>query len=239
MYIKRIIICGFKSYKKKVVLDLAPGHNVIVGSNGSGKSNIYNALEFVLSSKYDLLRTEQRKQLLHDAGQSGVVSAFVEVIFDNSDGRFPINESLVSIKRTIGAKKDEYFVNQKHVTNQELSSLLESAGISKQNQHFIVPQGQIAQRVKERDTERLKLLKEIAGTRIYDSKRGESRNLMVQADTKRQKVKNVIEYFTERLEELREEKEELEKYDSLERKRRSVEYHIYDDEKVYPQNDDE
>jgi len=235
MHIKRIIICGFKSYKKKVVLDLSPGHNVVVGSNGSGKSNIYAALEFVLSSKYDLLRTEQRKQLLHDAGQSGVVSAFVEVIFDNADGRFPINESLVSIKRTIGAKKDEYFVNQKHTTNRELSSLLESAGISKQNQHFIVPQGQIAQRVKERDNERLKLLKEIAGTRIYDSKRGESRNLMVQADSKRTKVRMVIEYFTERLDELRAEKEELAQFHVLETKRRSVEYHIFDDEKQQTQ----
>jgi len=231
MYIKRIIICGFKSYKKKVVLDLSPGHNVVVGSNGSGKSNIYAALEFVLSSKYDLLRTEQRKQLLHDAGQSGVVSAFVEVIFDNADGRFPINETLVSIKRTIGAKKDEYFVNQKHTTKMELAALLESAGISKQNQHFIVPQGQIAQRVKERDNERLKLLYEIAGTRIYDSKRGESRNLMLQADSKRTKVKMVIDYFTERLEELRGEKEELAQFQLLETKRRSVEYHIYDDQK--------
>eukprot|EP01083_Nonionella_stella_P126714 383627_1 len=103
MYIRRIIICGFKSYKKKVVLDLSPGHNVVVGANGSGKSNIYSALEFVLSSIYDMLRSEQRKQLLHDAGQSGVVSAYVEIIFDNSDVRFPRNESLISIKRTIGA----------------------------------------------------------------------------------------------------------------------------------------
>eukprot|EP01084_Bolivina_argentea_P130956 231183_1 len=235
MYIRRIIICGFKSYKKKVVLDLSPGHNVVVGANGSGKSNIYSALEFVLSSKYDMLRSEQRKQLLHDAGQSGVVSAYVEIIFDNSDGRFPINESLISIKRTIGAKKDEYFVNQRHCDKTELNNLLESAGISKYNQHFIVPQGQISQRVKERDNERLILIKEIAGTRVYDERRNESLKLMNNADNKREKVKMVIEYFEQRLDELNDEKEELAKYQKLNTKKRSIEYQIYDKERTKTQ----
>lgn len=231
MHIKSITICGFKSYKKKVHLELSPGHNVIVGSNGSGKSNIYSALEFVLSSKYDLLRSEQRKQLLHDAGQSGVVSAYVEIIFDNSDQRFPLNEPLICIKRTIGAKKDEYFVNQKHKDKKEFNNFLESAGISKFNQHFIVPQGQIAQRVKERDDERLQLIKEIAGTRIYDTKRTESNKLLDEATNKREKVEQVINYFDNRLNELKSEKEELSKFEKLDRLRRSIEFSIYDKEK--------
>jgi len=110
-------------------------------------------------------------------------------------------QKLISIKRTIGAKKDEYFVNQRHTDKQELNNLLESAGISKFNQHFIVPQGQIAQRVKERDNERLKLIKEIAGTRIYDERRNESMKLMSNADNKRKKVEMVINYFEDRLNE--------------------------------------
>jgi len=231
MYIKSITISGFKSYKRKVHLELSRGHNVIVGSNGSGKSNIYAALEFVLSSKYDMLGSAQRKQLLHDAGQSGVVSAFVEIVFDNEDGRFPINEKLISIKRMIGAKKDEYFINQKQTTKRELNSVLESAGISKFNQHFIVPQGQIAQRVQERDNERLQLIKEIAGTRVYDQNRAESTKLMSDADNKREKVQSIIDYFKERLEELEAEKEELAKFEQLDKKRRCIEFKIYDGEK--------
>merc|ERR1712228_1343 len=160
----------------------------------------------------------------------GVVSASVEIIFDNEDGRFPINESLISIKRVIGAKKDEYFVNQKHTDKSELNNLLESAGISKCNQHFIVPQGQIAQRVKERDNERLGLIKEIAGTRVYDERRNESLKLMSNADNKREKVKMVIDYFEERLDELKKE-EELSKFEKLDQQKRSIEYQIYDKEK--------
>jgi len=192
-------------------------------------------LEFVLSSKYDLLRSEQRKRLLYDAGQSGVVSASVEIVLDNEDGRFPINEPMVSIKRTIGAKKDEYFVNQRHSDKTELNNLLESAGISKYNQHFIVPQGSIAERVKERDNERLQLIKEIAGTRVYDERRNESLKLMNNADHKREKVNLIINYFQERLEELNSEKEELYKFQTLDTEKRSIEYQIYDKEKTLTQ----
>eukprot|EP00485_Elphidium_margaritaceum_P001061 CAMPEP_0202695504 /NCGR_PEP_ID=MMETSP1385-20130828/9085_1 /ASSEMBLY_ACC=CAM_ASM_000861 /TAXON_ID=933848 /ORGANISM="Elphidium margaritaceum" /LENGTH=1300 /DNA_ID=CAMNT_0049351543 /DNA_START=93 /DNA_END=3995 /DNA_ORIENTATION=- len=236
MYIKSITICGFKSYKKKVHLELHPGHNVIVGSNGSGKSNIYAALEFVLSSKYDILSSAQRKQLLHDAGQSGVISAYVEVIFDNESGRFPIAEALVSIKRTIGAKKDDYFINQKQATKKELNNLLESAGISKHNQYFIVPQGQIAQRVKERDHERLQLIKEIAGTRVYEQNRAESKKLIHDADNKRHKVQLIIDYFEERLDELKQEKEELAKFETLDRQKRCIQFQIYERHKTQTEN---
>merc|ERR1712129_147169 len=137
----------------------------------------------------------------------------------------------MGIKRVIGAKKDEYFVNQKHTDKSELNNLLESAGISKCNQHYIVPQGQIAQRVKERDNERLQLIKEIAGTRVYDERRNESLKLMTNADNKRDKVKLVIDYFAERLSELKDEKEELAKYEKLDKQRRSVEFSIYDRER--------
>ena len=83
------------------------------------------------------------------------------------DKRIPLNEDDISIKRTIGAKKDEYFLNTKYTTKTEIDSLLESAGLSKSNQHFIVPQGKISRRVKEKPSDRLQLIKEIAGTRVY------------------------------------------------------------------------
>ncbi len=55
----------------------------------SGKSNFFNAVHFVLSDKYSHLRAEERQDLLHEGTGRGVMSAFVEVVFDNSDGRLP------------------------------------------------------------------------------------------------------------------------------------------------------
>ena len=62
MYIKQVIIQGFKSYREQTVIEpFDPGHNVVVGRNGSGKSNFFYAIQFVLSDEYSHLRPEQRQ----------------------------------------------------------------------------------------------------------------------------------------------------------------------------------
>ena len=64
--IKALKIEGFKTYKNHTVIeDLDPGHNVIVGRNGSGKSCIFDAIQFVLSDKYGNLRSDERHKLLY------------------------------------------------------------------------------------------------------------------------------------------------------------------------------
>jgi structural maintenance of chromosome 3 (chondroitin sulfate proteoglycan 6) len=74
------------------------GLNLLVGRNGSGKSNFFSAIRFVLSDAYTSLTREERQALLHDGTSGGGVgggatmSAFVEIEFDNSDGRFPTSE---------------------------------------------------------------------------------------------------------------------------------------------------
>ena len=62
MFIKQVIIQGFKSYREQTVVEpFDPGHNVVVGRNGSGKSNFFYAIQFVLSDEYSHLRPEQRQ----------------------------------------------------------------------------------------------------------------------------------------------------------------------------------
>lgn len=89
---------------------------------------------------------EQRQALLHDSSTSttAILSAFVEIVFDNSDGRFPSGsgEELV-LRRTIGLKKDEYSLDRKSVTKQEVANMLEAAGFSRANPYYIVPQGRV------------------------------------------------------------------------------------------------
>jgi len=65
-----------------------------VGRNGSGKSNFFYAIQFVLSDEFSHLRPEQRQALLHEGTGPRVISAHVEIIFDNADGRLPVKNSL-------------------------------------------------------------------------------------------------------------------------------------------------
>ncbi|KAK9790418.1 putative Structural maintenance of chromosomes protein [Seiridium cardinale] len=233
MYIKQIIIQGFKSYKDQMVIEpFSPGTNVVVGRNGSGKSNFFAAIRFVLSDAYTQLGREERQALLHEGSGSAVMSAYVEIIFDNSDNRFPTDHKEVVLRRTISLKKDEYSIDKKVTTLKEVNSFLESAGFSKSNPYYIVPQGRVTALTNMRESERLTLLKEVAGTQVYEARRTESLKIMNDTNNKREKIDELLDYIKERLSELEEEKEELRGYQDKDRERRCLEYAYYHKEQV-------
>ncbi|KAI7902916.1 RecF/RecN/SMC [Cokeromyces recurvatus] len=123
MYIKQVIIQGFKSYKDQTTIDpFSPKHNVIVGRNGSGKSNFFAAIRFVLGDAYQNLSKEERQSLLHEGVGAATISAFVEIIFDNSDNRFPTGKDEVILRRSIGLTLDEYSLDRKAITECRLFS---------------------------------------------------------------------------------------------------------------------
>ncbi|KAI9799990.1 MAG: Structural maintenance of chromosomes protein 3 [Piccolia ochrophora] len=233
MYIKQIIIQGFKSYKEQTVIEpFSPKHNVIVGRNGSGKSNFFAAIRFVLSDAYTQMGREERQALLHEGSGSAVMSAYVEIIFDNADERFPTGREELILRRTIGLKKDEYSLDRKNATKADVMNLLESAGFSRSNPYYIVPQGRVTTLTNMKDPERLNLLKEVAGTQVYEARRVESLKIMTETNNKRSKIDELLDYIRERLAELEEEKEELRTYQDKDRERRCLEYTIYHREQV-------
>ncbi|OOF99544.1 hypothetical protein ASPCADRAFT_203317 [Aspergillus carbonarius ITEM 5010] len=228
MYVKQIIIQGFKSYKDQTVIEpFSPKHNVIVGRNGSGKSNFFAAIRFVLSDAYTHLGREERQALLHEGSGSAVMSAYVEIIFDNSDDRFPTGKPEVVLRRTIGLKKDEYTLDRKNATKSDVMNLLESAGFSRSNPYYIVPQGRVTTLTNMKDSERLNLLKEVAGTQVYEARRAESLKIMHETNNKRAKIDELLDFINERLAELEEEKDELRNYQDKDKERRCLEYTIY------------
>lgn len=208
----------------------SPKHNVIVGRNGSGKSNFFYAIQFVLSDEFSHLRPEQRQQLLHEGPGQRTLVAYVEIIFDNSDNRLPIDETSVTLRRQIGLKKDQYYLNKKIVTRADVMNVLESAGFSRSNPYYIVKQGKINQMATAPDSQRLKILREVAGTRIYDERKEESRILLRDTETKREKIMDLLKYIEERLQTLEGEKEELKEYQKWDKMRRALEFTIYNQE---------
>lgn len=231
MHIVSITVSGFKSYRDATVAGpFCPGHNVIVGRNGSGKSNFFDAVRFLLSDTFSHLRGEERVGLLHEGAGASVLSAYVEVVFDNSDGRFPIDKEAVSLRRMVGLQKDEYALDRKNVSRTEVFNLLESVGFSRSNPYYIVQQGKVAALCAMTDKNRLDLLKEVAGTRVYDERRDESLRIMDETDTKRGKIAEVLSYIESRLSELEAEKEELKRFQELDRERRALEYAVYSKE---------
>lgn len=228
MHIKQITITGFKSYRSATIAGpFSAGHNVVVGRNGAGKSNFFDAVRFVLSDTFSNLRAEERVALLHEGAGTSVLSAYVEMTFDNSDGRLPIDKDEVLLRRMIGLKKDEYTLDWKNVSRTEVFNLLESAGFSRSNPYYIVQQGKVAALCAMTDQQRLELLQEVAGTRVYDERRKESLKLMEDADAKREKIVEVIDSIESRLSELESEKDELKAFQRLDKERKAVQYTIH------------
>ena len=109
-------------------------------------------------------------------------------------------------------------------------NLLESSGFSRSNPYYIVQQGKINSLAVAKDTERLQLLKDVAGTTVYDEKRLQSLKLLEDTRSATARIEESLTHIEERLSELEEEKKELKEYQSLDREHRSIEYTIYDKE---------
>ncbi|KAH3900597.1 cohesin subunit SMC3 SCDLUD_003589 [Saccharomycodes ludwigii] len=239
MYIKRITIQGFKTYKNTTIINnISPHHNVLVGSNGSGKSNFFAAIRFVLSDDFDRLTREERIGLIHQ-GSGSVMSAYVEIVFDNSSGRIHISSNTqlskesqddVVIRRTIGLKKDEYSINGKSKTKQEVKGLLETAGFSTSNPYYIVPQGRIVALTNAKDHQRLELLKEVTGANTFEKKLKDSLQTMDETEVGRKRVANELKELASKLKDLEDEREELNKFQNLDRDKKCIEYTLYDRE---------
>ncbi|VEU19882.1 DEKNAAC100058 [Brettanomyces naardenensis] len=230
MYIKRITIQGFKSFKNECVIDsFSPHHNVVVGRNGSGKSNFFAAIRFVLSDAYTSMNREERQSLLYE-GSGTVMSAYVEILFDNKDHRLPIDKDEVAIRRTIGMKKDDYSLNSRSASKSDIMNLLESAGFSRSNPYYIVPQGRVTAITNSKDEEKLELLKEVAGANVFETKLKDSNREMNSANKKQEQIDEMLNYIDTRLSDLSMEKESLRGFEKYNDKKKVLEFNLLDRE---------
>jgi structural maintenance of chromosome 3 (chondroitin sulfate proteoglycan 6) len=168
--------------------------------------------------------------LSQEGAGHAVMSAYVELVIDNSDGRLPVDRDEVRLRRAIGLKKDEFYLDKKHMSKAEIMNMLETAGFSRANPYYIVQQGKIMEMANMTDAKRLELLKEIGGTKVYEERRRDSLDVMRECEGKRRGIQDFLDQIDSRVQALDEEKEELQAYQAADRERRSLEYTILDRE---------
>ncbi|CAI4551557.1 AIS_collapsed_G0029260.mRNA.1.CDS.1 [Saccharomyces cerevisiae] len=238
MYIKRVIIKGFKTYRNETIIDNFSRHqNVIIGSNGSGKSNFFAAIRFVLSDDYSNLKREERQGLIHQGSGGSVMSASVEIVFHDPDhsmilpsGVLSRGDDEVTIRRTVGLKKDDYQLNDRNVTKGDIVRMLETAGFSMNNPYNIVPQGKIVALTNAKDKERLQLLEDVVGAKSFEVKLKASLKKMEETEQKKIQINKEMGELNSKLSEMEQERKELEKYNELERNRKIYQFTLYDRE---------
>mmetsp|Transcript_48482 Transcript_48482/g.94766 ORF Transcript_48482/g.94766 Transcript_48482/m.94766 type:complete len:1210 (-) Transcript_48482:291-3920(-) len=178
MFIKEVIIDGFKSYAHRTVIDgFDPHFNAITGLNGSGKSNILDSICFVLGiTNLAHVRAGNLHELVYKQGQAGVNKAVVSIVFDNTDpkaspvGYEQCTEFTVTRQVLIGGKS-KYLINGRNAQAGQVADLFHSVQLNVNNPHFLIMQGRITKVLNMKPDEILGMVEEASGTRMYETKR--------------------------------------------------------------------
>ena len=240
MRLKTIIVDAFKSYAHRQELDNLDSHfNAITGLNGSGKSNIFDAICFVMGiSNLKKVRAEDPSELIFKNGQAGIQRASVTIEFLNNDPRTapegypPQDFPIITVGRAIQTGgRQRFFLCGKAADQPKVKSFFHSVGMNVDNPHFMVLQGTVHKLVNMRPADILGWLEEAAGTKIFDMKRRSAENMFAAKVKKLEMLETDGKELHSRLTSMLSEQEEYAKYvkiaEGLEEKRKFRLAHTY------------
>ncbi|XP_030762291.1 structural maintenance of chromosomes protein 2 [Sitophilus oryzae] len=225
MYIKSIVLDGFKSYGQRTeITGFDSMFNAITGLNGSGKSNILDSICFVLGiSNLTHVRANSLQDLIYKSGQAGVNKATVSITFDNRNntqcpsGYENIDEIVITRQIAIGGK-NKYMINGTNVTSKKIQDLFCSIQLNVNNPHFLIMQGRITKVLNMKPPEILSMVEEAAGTRMYEVKKQATQKLIERKDAKLLEFQAVIrEELQPKLDKLKAEREHFLEFQRTER----------------------
>ncbi|KAF8252968.1 putative nuclear condensin complex subunit Smc2 [Wilcoxina mikolae CBS 423.85] len=214
MRVVEIIIDGFKSYAvRTVITGWDESFNSITGLNGSGKSNILDAICFVLGiTNMTTVRAQNLQDLIYKRGQAGVTKASVTIVFDNSDkAKSPMNyesfEQISVTRQIVLGGTSKYLINGSRTQQTVVQTLFQSVGLNINNPNFLIMQGRITKVLNMKSTEILSMIEEAAGTRMFEDRKDKAYKTMAKKDKKVEEINDLLRQEIEpKLDKLRGEK---------------------------------
>lgn len=178
MRIKRIELCGFKSFPDRTVLGFDSNVTAIVGPNGCGKSNIMDALRWAMGEQSaKALRGKQMDDVVFIGSDSRPAQSMAEVTltFSTEDGLVPVKyaayrEIEVTRRMFRASGESQYFINKVPVRLRDVTDLFLGTGAGTRA-YSLIEQGRIGYIVTARPQERRALIEEAAGITRYRVKR--------------------------------------------------------------------
>ena len=194
-HIKKMVMHGFKSFPRRTEINFDRGISVVLGPNGSGKSNIADALCFVLGRlSIKSIRAAKARNLLFMGSKYIRPSreAMVEIVFDNKNRSFSIDTDEVSFKRIVRYNgQGVYKINDETKTRLDVVETLAQAGIDPYGFNLIL-QGQIQSIVKMPPEDRRKIVEEVAGISIYESRKEKSLRELEKTEEKLKEISAIL-----------------------------------------------
>lgn len=229
MRLKKLELLGFKSFADKTEINFDGGVTCIVGPNGCGKSNVSDAIRWVLGERSaKLLRGSTMEDVIFNGTEVRKPLAFAEVALtiDNSDRGMPIEYNEVTIARRLyRTGESEYLLNKTACRLKDIQDLILDTGIGSSS-YSMIEQGRIDYILKADPEERRFLIEEAAGIAKYKVKKDESIRKLERTEENLKRLNDIvfevqknIQYAERQAKRAERYKQELEKLKTLEIKR--------------------
>jgi chromosome segregation protein len=195
MKLTRLELAGFKSFADTADLRFYDGVTAVVGPNGCGKSNISDAVRWVLGEqRARLLRSARMDEIIFQGSikRKPINLAEVSLVFDNSDGVLPIAyREVVVTRRITRTGQSEYLINQAPVRLRDVSDLLQGTGLG--SDAGVVIEAQMIDRLlSDRTEERRSLFEEAAGIGLYRNRKEATERRLERTTVDLQRLDDVI-----------------------------------------------
>lgn len=194
MYLKSLVLKGFKSFADRSVLSLEPGITAIVGPNGSGKSNILDAVLWVLGERNARnLRGQAMEDVIFagSASRKPVGVAEVELVLDNGDHVLPVDFDEVAVcRRMYRSGESEYLINGTVCRRMDVMDLLHDSGLGT-GTHSIISQGHLDAVLQSKPEDRRALIEEAAGILKHKQRKEKSARKLARMEQHLLRVQDV------------------------------------------------
>ena len=232
MNLKSIKLAGFKSFVDPTVIPIMANITGIVGPNGCGKSNVVDAIRWVIGeTSAKQLRGQTMADVIFNGstGRKPVGMASVELIFDNSDGRIAgeyARFSEISVRREVEREgQSQYFLNGVSCRRRDIVDLFLGTGLGARS-YAIIEQGMISELIEAKPEELRNHLEEVSGISKYKERRRETETRMRHTQENLDRLNDLNEELSKQLRHLQRQAEAAQRYTELKQQERLLQAEI-------------
>ncbi|MDJ0792211.1 MAG: AAA family ATPase, partial [Acidimicrobiia bacterium] len=229
MKLKHLTLRGFKSFADRTQLDFSTGVNVVVGPNGTGKSNILDAIAWVLGTQATKsLRTEKMEDVVFAGTETRppLSRAEVQLTFANHDELMPLSLPEITVTRRLFRDgTSEYELNGAPCRLLDIQELLSDGGIGR-NQHVLVGQGQVGNVLNARPEDHRAVIEEAAGVTKHRNRRERAVRRLERTDHDVERLTDILTQQRKTLRPLKRQANAAARYDSVKAEARALRLYL-------------
>ncbi len=202
--LKALELAGFKSFADKTRFEFPAGITVIVGPNGSGKSNVVDAIKWVLGEQsVKSLRGKEMADVIFKGSPAGGRKAMnyaeATIVFDNADGRLPVESPEVRVTRRVyRSGEGEYLINNQACRLKDIKDLFRGTGVGT-DAYSLIEQGKVDRMLQASPKERRAMFEEAAGISRFKAKKIETQRRLERVAQNLVRLSDIVEEVESRL----------------------------------------